>query len=123
MKYIIVILCLAFVSTSSAQDLTVTTAEKVQAMETKDIAKVSEWDSIKKGLVVFDDKTNIITMTTNRTTPDKSWRLVHDGKVVISKFECSGITESIYTIFVAKTEAEIQAKIKELKLIDKEEIK
>ena len=122
MKYAVIILCLAFVTPCLAQDLTITTAKKVQEVEMKYVAKVSEWDSVKKGLVIFDNKTNTITMTTNRTAPDKSWRLVHDGKEVIDKFECSGFTESIYTIFTAKTEAEIQAEIRRLGLIDKEKM-
>ena len=120
MKHVILIISILFsAAIGLAQDLTVASAVKVQAVETKDLAKVAEWEPVKKGLVTFDDKTKMVTMTTNKTKPDKSWRLVHDGKSVIDRFECSGATESIYAVFVAKTEEEILTEIKKLGLADK----
>jgi len=55
-------------------------------------------------------------VTINKTDSDMSWRLIHDGKKIIDLFESSGITQSMYTIFLADTEAECQTEIYSLNL-------
>ncbi len=50
------------------------------------------------------------------TGPDKSWRLVHDGKTVLLLEELSGFTESPHTIFEAQTKAECEAEMDRLGL-------
>jgi hypothetical protein len=44
------------------------------------------------------------------------WRLIHDGKKVISLFESSGTTMTSHEIFIATTEAECQTEIYALNL-------
>ncbi len=57
------------------------------------------------------------SVVVNESPGTKCWRLVHDGKKVISLFETMGITRTRNTLFCAETEAEVQAEISRLKLI------
>ena len=51
-----------------------------------------------------NSKTSEVTFKVNEVGPKKSWRLVHDGKRVVTLFESDGYTTSAYQIFEAKTE-------------------
>lgn len=59
---------------------------------------------------------NLSGMTINQTDADMSWRLVHDGTSIISLFQSSAVTHSVYTIFLAATEEECQTEIYSLNL-------
>ena len=61
------------------------------------------------------------TVVVNESPHVQCWRLVHDGKKVISLFETMGITRTRNTLFCAETEAEVQAEIARLKLIPEKE--
>lgn len=50
------------------------------------------------------------------SSPDQSWRLVHDGKKVIAKMQRSGETGTRNTLFLAATEEEVDEEIARLKL-------
>lgn len=55
-------------------------------------------------------------ITINKSSSDFCWRLIHDGRRVISLFQDSGITQSMHTIFLADTEEECQTEIYSLNL-------
>ncbi len=48
--------------------------------------------------------------------PEKSWRLVHDGKNVLMLQETAGYTETNHTIFEAATKEDCDAEVERLKL-------
>lgn len=59
---------------------------------------------------------NIGELVVNKTNNVMCWRLVHDGKKVISLSESSGITQTIHTIFLANTKQECETEIYSLNL-------
>ena len=72
---------------------------------------------------VYNSLTKQATFKVNEVGPSKSWRLVHDGKKVITLFYSKGITSSIYTIFEADSAQKCLDEIKRLNLIDEREFK
>ena len=54
--------------------------------------------------------------TVARSSKEKSWRLVHDGKTVLDLFESEGFTETINTLFTG-TETECRNEIARLGLV------
>ena len=56
------------------------------------------------------------TMIANESPKEKCWRLVHDGKKVISLVECEGYTWTIFPLFCAETEKECLDEIARLHL-------
>jgi len=71
---------------------------------------------------VIDSKKKEITFSVNKVGPKTSWRLVHDGKRVVTLFESDGYTTSAYQIFEAETEAKCLAEIKRLNLLYEAEV-
>jgi len=64
----------------------------------------------------YSDKEHKVSFTVNSFASDKPcWRLVHDGVRVIALFESSGITETVYTLFVG-TREECMKEVERLKL-------
>ena len=56
-------------------------------------------------------------MDSTTVGPDKSWRLVHNGSVVLMLEELTGYTTTAHTLFSAATEAECQQEIARLGLV------
>lgn len=56
------------------------------------------------------------TVPTMECTAERSWRIVHDGRVCISLMESEGITETKFTLFTADTMAECVAEGKRVGL-------
>lgn len=107
-----------FCASVQAQDIDVSVVAFSRSVKDIDPIKVDDWITVKEGRLVYDKEKELLTGNVNKSTSKLSWRLVHDGNKVISKYECSGITSTVYPLFVAKTEKEIQDKIKALGLID-----
>jgi len=116
MKSLITLLILLFSIPACAQD--VTPEAFTFSVANVNGAKVENWITVKDGLMTYDKEGKRLTGTINKSAPGLSWRLVHDGKKVITKFECSGVTSTVYALFVAKTEKELQDEITKLGLID-----
>ena len=51
----------------------------------------------------YDEKKKEFTFKVNKTSREKSWRLVHNGKDVLCLFESDGYTRTIYYLYQAKT--------------------
>lgn len=57
-------------------------------------------------------------MPASTSSYELSWRMVHDGTIVITiPFESEGYTGTIHTLFTAATEEECYAEIERLGLI------
>jgi len=69
----------------------------------------------------YNNTTKTLEFKVNEVGPRESWRLVHDGKKVITVFFSKGITSSIYYIFQADSGAKCTEEINRLKLIDERE--
>lgn len=53
---------------------------------------------------------------TNKLGPALSWRLVHDGTVVLMLEQVSGMTETMHQAFEAQTLSECMEKVEQLGL-------
>lgn len=63
--------------------------------------------------LTLDGKTKLV----NQSTSVMCFRLVHDGKKVLSLFEANGVTYTINFLYCATTNEEIQTEITSLQLI------
>lgn len=81
----------------------------------EDVSKLSVV-SLIDAKTSMDSKTNELTFEANQVGPKMSWRLVHDGKRVVTLFESDGYTVSAYTIFESEKEEECLKEIKRLGL-------
>lgn len=65
----------------------------------------------------------MITQTTiagqihSTSSPELSWRLVHNGNLVLNLFEANGYTSTVNALFTG-TEAECRAEIVRLNLVE-----
>lgn len=69
---------------------------------------------------VTDEKGNKVSNW--KTSKELSWRLIYDGRNVLSLFQSEGITETRNTIFEGATKADCVAEIERLGLQDPNEV-
>jgi hypothetical protein len=94
---------------------------KTVTLEADDPAKLPV-ASLLFAEATINSKTSEITFTIHEVGPKRSWRLVHDGKRVVTLFESDGYTTSAYQIFEAGTEAECFDEIKRCNLVYEPEV-
>ena len=100
-------------------------SQKQRILSVRDITSLEKYvvTKVPSADCSYDEAKRLLSFKVNECGPKESWRLVHDGKRVITLFLSDGITSSIYHIFEADTARKCLDEITRLGLIDDREYK